>query len=108
MVNGFFCICRRSQRTDWRTERKLNSETFGVASMRRGNFRGRGYYNRGNMGGGMYRNNQPGNQNFRGGYRGQRGGQRKQNNPNQPLPNNVQPNLVSIVNFSSRVIATLD
>lgn len=26
----------RSQRTDWRTERKLNSETFGVASTRRG------------------------------------------------------------------------
>lgn len=26
----------RSQRTDWRTERKLNSETFGVASARRG------------------------------------------------------------------------
>lgn len=26
----------RSQRTDWRTERKLNSETFGVAATRRG------------------------------------------------------------------------
>lgn len=26
----------RSQRTDWRTERKLNSETFGVSSTRRG------------------------------------------------------------------------
>ncbi|KAK6632636.1 hypothetical protein RUM43_013404 [Polyplax serrata] len=34
----------RSQRTDWRTERKLNSETFGVASARHGAFRGRGYY----------------------------------------------------------------
>uniref|UniRef100_A0A2H1WKT6 SFRICE_000817 n=1 Tax=Spodoptera frugiperda TaxID=7108 RepID=A0A2H1WKT6_SPOFR len=32
----------RSQRTDWRTERKLNSETFGVASARRGAWRGRG------------------------------------------------------------------
>ncbi|CAG4946744.1 unnamed protein product [Parnassius apollo] len=31
----------RSQRTDWRTERKLNSETFGVASARRGAWRGR-------------------------------------------------------------------
>ncbi|CAK1544919.1 unnamed protein product [Leptosia nina] len=31
----------RSQRTDWRTERKLNSETFGVASARRGTWRGR-------------------------------------------------------------------
>ncbi|XP_046752171.1 protein LSM14 homolog B isoform X2 [Diprion similis] len=60
----------RSQRTDWRTERKLNSETFGVASTRRGGFRGRGYYNRG-MGGGMYR----GNNGYRGGYRGgSRGG----------------------------------
>lgn len=26
----------KSQRTDWRTERKLNSETFGVAATRRG------------------------------------------------------------------------
>ncbi|RVE40499.1 hypothetical protein evm_014851 [Chilo suppressalis] len=31
----------RSQRTDWRTERKLNSETFGVASARRGAWRAR-------------------------------------------------------------------
>lgn len=49
----------RSQRTDWRTERKLNSETFGVASARRGNFRGRGGYyggggRGGNQGGGGY------------------------------------------------------
>uniref|UniRef100_A0A6M2DUL7 Uncharacterized protein n=1 Tax=Xenopsylla cheopis TaxID=163159 RepID=A0A6M2DUL7_XENCH len=49
----------RSQRTDWRTERKLNSETFGVASARRGGYRGRGGYYRGNM--------------YRGGYRGYRG-----------------------------------
>ncbi|XP_046397269.1 protein LSM14 homolog B isoform X3 [Ischnura elegans] len=53
-----------SQRTDWRQERKLNSETFGVASARRGGYRGRGYY--GNRGmGNMY---------GRGGYRGYRGG----------------------------------
>ncbi|XP_060802669.1 protein LSM14 homolog B isoform X7 [Amyelois transitella] len=32
----------RSQRTDWRTERKLNAETFGVALARRGAWRGRG------------------------------------------------------------------
>jgi len=32
----------KTQRTDWRQERKLNSETFGVAATRRGNFRGRG------------------------------------------------------------------
>ncbi|XP_072385626.1 protein LSM14 homolog B isoform X3 [Diabrotica undecimpunctata] len=32
----------KSQRTDWRVERKLNSETFGVAAARRGSYRGRG------------------------------------------------------------------
>lgn len=80
----FFCY-RRFQRTDWRTERKLNSETFGVASTRRGSFRGRGYYNRGM--GGMYRGSGAGGSGFRGGYRGSRGGNRKpanqqqQNNP---------------------------
>ncbi|XP_076661589.1 LSM14 family protein trailer hitch isoform X1 [Halictus rubicundus] len=74
------------QRTDWRTERKLNSETFGVASTRRGSFRGRGFYNRGM--GGMYRGaGGAGGGGFRGGYRGSRGGNRKpanqqqQNNP---------------------------
>ncbi|XP_069687851.1 protein LSM14 homolog A isoform X2 [Periplaneta americana] len=68
----------RSQRTDWRTERKLNSETFGVASARRGGYRGRGYYGNRGMGGGMYRGG-----NYRGGgYRGQ-GAQRgaRTNNP---------------------------
>lgn len=76
----------RSQRTDWRTERKLNSETFGVASTRRGAFRGRGHYNnyRGGMGGGMYRGGgAPGSggpgMGYRGGYRGNnhRGANRK-------------------------------
>ncbi|XP_025409038.1 protein LSM14 homolog B-A-like isoform X2 [Sipha flava] len=45
-----------SQRTDWRTERKLNSETFGVAMARRGQYhRGRGgYYNNNNS---NYRSN---------------------------------------------------
>jgi protein LSM14 len=56
----------RSQRTDWRTERKLNSETFGVASARRGGYRGRGYYGNRGMSGGLYRGG-----NYRGGYRGQ-------------------------------------
>jgi protein LSM14 len=44
----------------------LNSETFGVASARRGGYRGRGYYGNRGMGGGMYRGG-----NYRGGYRGQ-------------------------------------
>ncbi|XP_018362773.1 PREDICTED: protein LSM14 homolog A-like isoform X2 [Trachymyrmex cornetzi] len=75
----------RFQRTDWRTERKLNSETFGVASTRRGTFRGRGYYGRGM--GGMFRGSGGGNNSgFRGGYRGSRGGNRKP--PNQ-LQNNT-------------------
>ncbi|KAJ8686340.1 hypothetical protein QAD02_022134 [Eretmocerus hayati] len=89
----------RSQRTDWRTERKLNSETFGVSSMRRGGFRGRGYYNRGHMGGGMYRNNPAGgNQNFRGGYRGQRptGPRKAPGNPNQQMTGNAQSSLNSM------------
>lgn len=44
----------RLQRIDWRQERKLNSETFGVSMARRGNFRGgRGSY----YGGGGYNNN---------------------------------------------------
>ncbi|XP_064215992.1 protein LSM14 homolog B isoform X2 [Tribolium castaneum] len=74
----------KSQRTDWRTERKLNSETFGVAATRRGNFRGRGGFR--GMG-------------YRGGYRGgfrpqQRRDQQQQqqqgNRPGQNQQNDVQ------------------
>ncbi|XP_077286645.1 LSM14 family protein trailer hitch isoform X2 [Arctopsyche grandis] len=62
----------RSQRRDWRTERKLNSETFGVATARRGGYRGRGYW--GGGGGGM-----------QSGWRGQpwRGGNRGGRAPQQ-------------------------
>lgn len=67
---------RRSQRTDWRTERKLNSETFGVASTRRGGYRGRGGFYQG--GRGMYRN-------YRGGYNRGQGG-RPIPKPNVPAP----------------------
>ena len=66
---------RRSQRTDWRTERKLNSETFGVASTRRGSYRGRGGFYQG--GRGMYRN-------YRGGYNRGQGG-RPVPRPNYPV-----------------------
>ncbi len=56
------------QRTDWRQERKLNTETFGVSfNPRRGGYNrggggggggGRGYYGgRGGGGGGYYRQN---------------------------------------------------
>lgn len=60
----------RSQRTDWRKERMLNSETFGVATARRGpQYRGRGggYYfgNRGGFFQRGYRNQQGGGQRFR-------------------------------------------
>lgn len=82
IIEIFFCDFRRSQRTDWRTERKLNSETFGVSSMRRGNFRGRGFYNNRGMGGGMYRGGPPGGpgSGYRGGFRGNRGANRKTGN----------------------------
>ncbi|XP_033220424.1 protein LSM14 homolog B isoform X2 [Belonocnema kinseyi] len=89
----------RSQRTDWRTERKMNAETFGVSSMRRGGFRGRGYYNnhRG-MGGGMYRGaGGPGSggpgMGYRGGYRGSnRGSNRKPGQQHQQQSHMNNPN----------------
>lgn len=34
----------KQNRPDWRQERKINSETFGLSMNRRGNMRGRGYY----------------------------------------------------------------
>lgn len=66
----------RSQRTDWRAERKLNSETFGVSSTRRSGYRGRGgYYNRGG---------------YRTGYN--RGGYRPQGNQvNRRMYSEVRP-----------------
>jgi hypothetical protein len=63
LIYIFFISC--SQRTDWRQERKLNSETFGVASARRG-YRGRGGYYRG----GMYRGSGYRGSGYRGGNRG--------------------------------------
>lgn len=77
----------RSQRTDWRVERKLNSETFGVASARRGAYRGRGYY-RGGMGNNQYRGG------YRGNYRANRGGYNQrsnQGNANSTPANAPQP-----------------
>ncbi|XP_019871378.2 protein LSM14 homolog A isoform X3 [Aethina tumida] len=68
----------KSQRTDWRTERKLNSETFGVSATRRGNYRGRGGYR--GMG---YRGG------FRGGYRQQRRDQQQPQQGNRPAERTV-------------------
>nr|XP_036219406.1 protein LSM14 homolog B isoform X9 [Bactrocera oleae] len=57
----------KNKKNDWRQERKLNSETFGFSSTRRGGYRGRGnYYNR-NMGSysGGYNRNYRGGSNYR-------------------------------------------
>ncbi|XP_053955494.1 protein LSM14 homolog B isoform X1 [Anastrepha ludens] len=57
----------KNKKIDWRQERKLNSETFGVSSTRRGGYRGRGsYYNR-NMGsyGDRFNRNHRGGGNYR-------------------------------------------
>lgn len=93
----------KQQRTDWRQERKLNTETFGVGSTRRGGYNRRGgYYNRGP-------NNYRGNNQYRGGnnYRGRSnngggggGGQNRQNqhhqNQQNGLPHNGNRNITNI------------
>lgn len=76
----------KQQRTDWRQERKLNTETFGVGSTRRGGYNRRGgYYNRGP-------NNYRGNNQYRGSnnYRGRSGN--RNNQPNGLPPNSVRNN----------------
>ncbi|KAG7162084.1 LSM14 B-like [Homarus americanus] len=61
----------KSQRPDWRLERKINVETFGVSSARRGYYpRGRGGYYRG----GYYRTYNYNQGYYRGGSGGYRGG----------------------------------
>ncbi|XP_055840409.1 protein LSM14 homolog A isoform X5 [Episyrphus balteatus] len=71
----------KNKKNDWRQERKLNNETFGIAYTRHGSYRGRGnYYNR--------------NMNNYGGYnRGYRGGNynnRNRNNNNRMGQQNIQ------------------
>uniref|UniRef100_A0A1Q3EVL5 Trailer hitch n=1 Tax=Culex tarsalis TaxID=7177 RepID=A0A1Q3EVL5_CULTA len=96
----------KQQRTDWRQERKLNTETFGVGSTRRGGYNRRGgYYNRGPN---NYRGN---NHQYRGGnnYRGRShhnggGQQNRQQNHHQNqqqqqqngLPHNGNRNITNI------------
>ncbi|KAL1128870.1 hypothetical protein AAG570_013404 [Ranatra chinensis] len=77
----------RSQRTDWRKERKLNTETFGVSmSRRQGGYRG--------MRGGGYYSQQGGGRGYYGG--GNRGGYRQQqqqyNNRQLQQPKPQRPN----------------
>ncbi|XP_050434179.1 protein LSM14 homolog B isoform X2 [Adelges cooleyi] len=89
-----------NQRTDWRQERKLNSETFGVAMARRGQYRGRGGYYNNNAnyrqnpnnynGGGSnhYVNNRQG-MNYN--YRPNNGYNNMRNNPGNRGYNNYRP-----------------
>jgi len=109
---------RHSQRTDWRTERKLNSETFGVAMARRGQYhRGRGgYYSNNNsnyrpnpnsyINGNNYNNNRQGViYNYRqqnngyirnnSGNRGYNYRQRSTNKQDQRQPSAVSPQRVA-------------
>ncbi|XP_066246756.1 protein LSM14 homolog B-A isoform X1 [Euwallacea similis] len=66
----------KMQKTDWRQERKLNSETFGVAATRRGSYRGRGGFRGG----------------FRGGYRGYNRYPQQRRSSDQPTnQQNQQP-----------------
>lgn len=80
-------------RVDWRQERKLNSETFGVSSTRRGGgmgYRGRGghnnynnaggYFHRGNHHQGGYRNHQNNNNGGNNNSSGGQGGGYRNNN----------------------------
>lgn len=65
----------KQQRTDWRQERKLNTETFGVGSTRRGGYNRRGgYFNRGPN------NYHRGGNNYRGGSNNYRGRSGNRNN----------------------------
>ena len=65
-------MCRKTIRNDWRAEKKLNKETFGVAGNRRYNYAGgRGFGYRGGRGGQQYGQGYVGNV----GHRGFRGGQ---------------------------------
>lgn len=97
-------------RVDWRQERKLNSETFGVSSTRRGGgmgYRGRGghsnynnaggYFHRGNhhQGGYNRNNNNNGNPGGNGGLGGNNnggGGGYRNNNSNYRRHNNMRMN----------------
>lgn len=88
----------RSQRPDWRRERKINQETFGVASARRGYYnggRGGGNYYRGGAGGyyrgGYNQGYNTGNFSFptyRNNYRGGRGGFNHRGGGGKPMPRN--------------------
>lgn len=82
-------------RVDWRQERKLNSETFGVSSTRRGGmgYRGRGGHNNYNNAGGYFHR---GNSHHQGGYRnnnnGNNGGNNGYRNNNFRRHNNMRMN----------------
>ncbi|XP_059217209.1 protein LSM14 homolog A isoform X8 [Stomoxys calcitrans] len=87
----------KNKNYDWRQERKLNSETFGVSSTRRGGYRGRGnsYYSRNvgnyNGGGGGY------NRGYRGGnnYRNRSNNRSKMHNRDANSNTNTNGNVIA-------------
>ncbi|KAL1451797.1 hypothetical protein WDU94_006141 [Cyamophila willieti] len=105
------------QRTDWRQERKMNSETFGVAATRRGGggYRGRGgfYYGGGGRGYNHHRNhyNNQGRNNNRGGYGprlggGNRGQYNNQDRTGIKESNNTNSSTAPGVKTAAQVVAS--
>ncbi|XP_037933379.1 protein LSM14 homolog B-like isoform X2 [Teleopsis dalmanni] len=79
----------KNKKNDWRQERKLNSETFGVSSTRRGGYRGRpNYYNRNYSVGGGYNRGYRGGNNYRNRTNNRMGGTNDMGNSNE---NNAAP-----------------
>lgn len=102
----------KTQRTDWRQELELNSVTFGIASARSGNFRGRGgYYNRGPSNyhrGGQYRGSNQYYRSIRGGHKNNRnnmGGQQRGQNMHQQQQANIQQQSQPIQQQAQAVVA---
>lgn len=92
----------KAKKNDWRHERKLNSETFGISSTRRGNYRGRGgYYNRNmNHNNGYNRGYRPNNYNNNRGRNNNRIGQSTglpAKNPNQQQTPQPAPQPAAVV-----------
>ncbi|XP_067643392.1 protein LSM14 homolog A isoform X2 [Eurosta solidaginis] len=98
----------KNKRNDWRQERKLNSETFGVSSTRRGGYRGRGnYYNR-NMGSyGGYNRNYRGGSNYRTRSRNRNMSSTNNTNGGTTNTNNGNPGTSNNMNNSANTAVAL-
>lgn len=84
----------KPQRPDWRQERKINSETFGYSTNRRGNMRGRNYYRPtyNNRSMNNYRSGGPQqNRNYNNRNRNNNSGRNNNNPVQQPTQNQPQP-----------------